>query len=96
MKTITLLKTLTIGMALIILAGLGLVGYKIAESTTKSKSPEIIQSVFNLHFPETVNTSLACGEYLCLLTVGHETGPRVVIVDPEKGRVRAVVSLKDQ
>ena len=49
-----------------------------------------------LDFPETVNQVLACGDKLCLMTVGHTDGRRLMIVDPETGRLSSVLTLKDR
>lgn len=70
--------------------------YKITDIYPKSNPGAVIRSSVTLDFPETVNQVLACGEKLCLMTVGHEAGRRLIIVDPDAGRVSAVLTLKDR
>lgn len=70
--------------------------YKITGFHPKSKKQTLIQSEFKLNFPETINTITACGEKLCLMTVGHESGRRLMIVDPEVGDITSIITFKDR
>ena len=96
MKTLTLLKILTLGLAAAIIAGLCLLTYKITDSSIKSNPRPIVQSTLELSFPETVTMVTACGDRLCLMTAGHESGRRLIIVDPARGRASAILTLTDQ
>ena len=96
MKTITLLKTLTIGMAVIIAVGTAFVGYKLADLNEKSKSDELVQTNISLVFPENITDINSCGEKLCLMTVGHKQGRRLIIVNPETGKVSSILTFGDR
>ena len=95
MKTITLLKTMTLLFAVLILAGLGFVGYKITDLPSKIKAKQPILSEFLLLFPESIQSATACGDKLCLMTVGYEFGNRLIIVNPKASLVEAVILFRD-
>ncbi|MBR6411661.1 MAG: hypothetical protein IKS41_00680 [Alphaproteobacteria bacterium] len=96
MKTLTLLKITTFVLALALAAGLFFMAYKITGFEPKSKPQTLIQSEFVLNFPETINTITTCGEKLCLMTVGHENGRRLLIVDPKSGKISSIITFKDR
>lgn len=96
MKTVTLLKTLTIVMGLVILTGTALVGYKLTDLKQKSKPVEVVQADISLVFPENITDVEPCGDKLCLMTVGHKQGRRLLIVDPETGRLSSVLTFNDR
>jgi len=83
-------------MGLIILLGIGLVGYKLTDLNQKSKSVETIQTDIPLVFPENITEVEPCGEKLCLMTVGHKKGRRLIIVDPETGHLSSIVTFSDR
>ncbi len=95
MKTITFLKALTIGMSLLILAGLVAVALKITDLRMKSKPLPIQSSEVTLVFPESIRDVLPCGEMLCVLTIGHESGRRLFVVNPDKGRAESIITFKE-
>lgn len=82
-------------MAWFILLGLGLVLYKLADSATKSKPDKPVLSEIHLNFPENVDQVTACGDKLCLITVGHERGRRVIIINPATNRVQGIITLTE-
>ena len=96
MKTLTLLKTLTAVMALIIIAGSAFVVYKIADSKQKSNPTTTIKSEFLLPFPESIDSVTACGDRLCLMTTGHQKGRRLLIINPTSGSIQTVLTFKEQ
>ena len=96
MKMLTLLKTMTALMALIIIVGTTLVVYKVADLKQKSKPAPLIQSEFLLAFPETIENMTPCGDRLCLMTAGHQKGRRLIIVDPTAGKIKTIITFKEQ
>jgi len=96
MKILTLLKITTVVLALALVAGLALVAYKISGFNLKSKPQPVVQSEFTLNFPEAINTVTTCGDKLCLMTVGHESGRRLLIVNPETGKLSSILTFKDR
>ena len=96
MKTITLLKILTIVMAFLIVIGFIFVTYKLAEKGQKIKPSSILRSEMTLDFPETITEIMPCGERLCLMTEGHEEGKHLIIVNPEKGYITSVITFKEK
>jgi len=83
-------------MTLLLIGGSAFVIYKIADFNPKSKSVLPVQSEFLLKFPENIETVMACGDQFCLMTVGHESGRRLIIVDPNTGRTKAVLTFKEK
>ena len=83
-------------MTLIIIAGTAFVVYKIADFKQKSKPASLTQSEFLLAFPESIDSITPCGDRLCLMTVGHQKGRRLVIVDPNSGKVQTIITFKEQ
>lgn len=92
----TLLKIITLVLAIALMTGAAFIAYKITGFNPKSKPQSLIQSEFVLKFPEAVNTTTACGDKLCLMTVGHEDGRRLLIVDPDSGRISSIITFKDR
>ena len=83
-------------MAVIIVAGTTFLGYKLADLKTKSKPVEIVQTDVSLVFPENIKEVEPCGDQLCLMTVGHKNGRRLMIVNPQTGRLSAILTFKDR
>ena len=96
MKTLTLLKIITILLAFAIATGLIFVVYKITCFDLKSKPQQPIQAEIPLHFPEAINTVLQCGDKLCIMTIGHENGRRLLIIDPHTGKLSSTLTFKDR
>ena len=96
MKTLTLLKITTVVLALLLAGGTGLVAYKITDIRTKSKPLPVNREAFTLNFPENINTVLPCGDQICLMTIGHEKGHRLLIVNPNTGHVQSVITFRDK
>ncbi len=95
MKTLTILKTITAIMTLAILTGLTFVVIRVAELRRESKPFAPKQTTFSLPFPESMTATHPCGDYLCLITVGAESGRRIIIIDPAKGAVTSVITLTE-
>lgn len=95
MKTITFLKATTIGMGILIFAGFIAIFVKIADIRPKSKSLSARVSEVVLVFPENIKETMPCGDKLCVMTVGHESGRRLIIVNPESGRAESIITFKE-
>jgi hypothetical protein len=96
MKTIHLLKITTGLLAFFILIGLVLVITKLSENASKRKPVLPKTTTFSLPFPEDINQTLPCGDFLCLMTEGHPKGRRLIIVDPQSGHITHIVQFPEK
>ena len=83
-------------MAFFIVIGFSLVVYKLAEKGQKIKYSSEIQSEMVLEFSESIREMIACGEKVCLMTEGFNGGSRLIIVNPEIGKVSGVITFKEK
>ena len=106
------LKVLVIGMALLLIAGLGLVGYGIYRNSVKPTAAAIrspapmtaveagSRSYFSVELPLPVGAKLeqmaTVGDRLVLRLTGEESGERILVVDPATGQVAGTISLVPQ
>jgi len=70
--------------------------YKIADLKQKSNPNPITRSEFLLAFPESIESVTSCGDRLCLMTIGHQKGRRLIIVEPTSGSIQTVLTFKEQ
>ena len=96
MKTITLLKTITVVMAFLIVIGFISVVYKLAEKRQKIKSSSVVHSEMLFDFAENVKEMSPCGEMLCLMTEGNSLGKRLIVINPQIGRVSGIITFKEK
>ena len=82
-------------MGVLIMAGFIAIVVKIADIRPKSKPVPVRTSEVVLAFPENIKETVPCGNKLCLITVGHESGRRLIIINPEKGQAESIITFKE-
>ncbi len=95
MKMLLIAKTGVFIMTVLILAGLTLVVLKITENTQKHK-PQTEKTTLLLQQDEEINHMTGCDKYLCLTTYTNGSANRLLIINPNDGRVHQQIQLKKQ
>lgn len=80
---------------MLIVAGMALVLYKIANLSSKSKSFQSTDTEIPMAFSENIQTVFGCGEKVCIVTVGAADGQRLFILDPNTGKIGHTVLFKE-
>ncbi len=78
-------------MTVLIVVGLFFVLYKITNFSSKSKFLSPSTTEFRLFQSETVQQVLSCGTKLCLFTAEKSGQNRLIVINPESGKVQNVV-----
>lgn len=83
-------------MAFLIVIGFIFVVHKLAEKGQKIKSSSVKQTEMVLDFSESIKDMAPCGELLCLMTEGGKDGSRLLIVNPEIGKMTNIITFKEK
>lgn len=83
-------------MAFLIVIGFIFVVHKLAEKGQKIKSSSVSRLEMVLDFSESIKDMAPCGELLCLMTEGGKDGSRLLIVNPEIGKITNIITFKEK
>ena len=95
MKMLLIAKTSVFIMTGLIVAGLALIVFKITDNHSKNK-PQNPTPAFSLEVKEKITHLSGCGAFACLLTQTDTHKIRLLIVNPETGRLQHQVLLKTE
>lgn len=89
MKTLAIIKAITIILGILILTGFILVVVKISEKSQNSK-PIIMppHSDIVLSDEENITTMTPCGDFVCVLVTGEARTSSVFVLDPSSGTLQ--------